>query len=188
MLPRAWSERLRDILDAIAEIKTFTQGMDFDAFRNDPKTLRAVELDFIIIGEAAHHIPETVQAAHPGSLITRAGARRRGRPAGGHRQLPPGRRRRQPVVWPVLCDAIGCLSRRSDRRFTRARCNRDFAGVLIDPLQRAFGVHHRRLHRLINALGVELKGGRQAFQVRDHYAARILDLADLARMAYQVGR
>ena len=63
-----------------------------------------------------------------------------------------------------------------------------FAGVLTDPLQRALGVHRRRLHRLIDALGVELKGGRQAFQVRDHYAARILDLVDLARMAYQVGR
>jgi hypothetical protein len=62
-----------------------------------------------------------------------------------------------------------------------------FAGVLTDPLQRAFGVHRRRLHRLISALGVELKGGKQAFQVRDHYAARILDLVDLARMAYQVG-
>jgi Family of unknown function (DUF6635) len=62
-----------------------------------------------------------------------------------------------------------------------------FAGVLADPLQRAFGMHRRRLHRLINALGVELKGGRQAFQVRDHYAARILDLVDLARLAYQVG-
>jgi hypothetical protein len=61
-----------------------------------------------------------------------------------------------------------------------------FAGVLTDPLQRAFGVHRRRLHRLINALGVELKGDRQAFQVRDHYAARIFDLVDLARMAYQV--
>jgi uncharacterized protein with HEPN domain len=39
--------------------------MVFDAFRNDPKTIKAVELDFIIIGEAANHIPETVQAAHP---------------------------------------------------------------------------------------------------------------------------
>ncbi len=62
-----------------------------------------------------------------------------------------------------------------------------FAGILTDPLQRALGMHHRRLHRLIDALGVELRGGRQAFQVRDHYAARILDLVDLARMAYQAG-
>jgi hypothetical protein len=63
-----------------------------------------------------------------------------------------------------------------------------FAGVLTDPVQRATGVHRRRLHRLIDALGVELKGGRQAFEVRDHYAARIFDLLDLARMAQQVAR
>ena len=63
-----------------------------------------------------------------------------------------------------------------------------FAGVVTDPLQRAFGVHRRRLHRLINTLGVDLKGGRRAFQVRDHDAARIRDLVDRARMAYQVGR
>jgi hypothetical protein len=63
-----------------------------------------------------------------------------------------------------------------------------FAGVLTDPVQRATGVHRRRLHRLVDALGVELKGGRQAFEVRDHYAARIFDLLDLARMAHQVAR
>jgi hypothetical protein len=58
-----------------------------------------------------------------------------------------------------------------------------FAGVVTDSLTRAFGVHRRRLHRLISALCVELKGGRQAFQVRDHYAARILDLVDLAGLS-----
>lgn len=63
-----------------------------------------------------------------------------------------------------------------------------FAGVLTDPLQRAAGVHRRRLHRLIDALGVELKGGRRAFRVRDHYAARIFDIVDLARLAHQVAR
>ena len=65
MLPRSWTERIRDILDAMSEIETFTHSMAFDAFRNDTKTIRAVELDFIIIGEAANRIPETVQAAYP---------------------------------------------------------------------------------------------------------------------------
>jgi uncharacterized protein with HEPN domain len=60
MSPRAWRERVQDILDALAEITTFTQGIVFDAFRYDAKTMRAVELDFIIIGEAASHIPEDV--------------------------------------------------------------------------------------------------------------------------------
>src|SRR5262249_34630234 len=62
---RAWRERIRDILDAVVEIKAFTQGIEFDVFRYDAKTMRAVELDFIIIGEAASHIPEDVQRAYP---------------------------------------------------------------------------------------------------------------------------
>jgi len=47
--PRAWRERIRDILDAVAAIKAFTQGIAFDAFRYDANTMRAVELDFIIV-------------------------------------------------------------------------------------------------------------------------------------------
>ena len=65
MFPRSWRERIHDILDAVAEINTFTQGIAFDVFRYDAKTMRAVELDFIIIGEAASHIPEDAQRAHP---------------------------------------------------------------------------------------------------------------------------
>jgi hypothetical protein len=57
-----------------------------------------------------------------------------------------------------------------------------FAGVVSDPLLRALGLHARRLHRLIDALGHELEGDSEAaFQVRDHYVARIFDLIDLAR-------
>jgi uncharacterized protein with HEPN domain len=65
MSPRDWKDRIRDILDAIAEIQAFTHGMDFDAFRNDLKTLKAVELDFIVIGEAANQIPEEVEGMNP---------------------------------------------------------------------------------------------------------------------------
>lgn len=65
MSPRSWRERIRDILDAMAEIKAFTRGIAFEAFQCDAKTIRAVELNFIIIGEAASHIPEDVQRAHP---------------------------------------------------------------------------------------------------------------------------
>ena len=65
MSPRGWKERVEDILDAIAEIQAFTQGMDFDAFRADAKTLKAVELDFIVIGEAANQIPDEVEEKYP---------------------------------------------------------------------------------------------------------------------------
>ena len=59
-----------------------------------------------------------------------------------------------------------------------------FAGVISDPVQRALGLHARRLERLIDALGRELAGDSAvAFQVRDHYVARIFDLIDLSRAA-----
>jgi hypothetical protein len=54
-----------------------------------------------------------------------------------------------------------------------------FAGVISDPLQRALGVHQRRLHRLIDALALQLKGDSEAaLKVRDHYAARVFDVVD----------
>ena len=65
MSPRDWKERVQDILEAIAEIQTFTRGMDFDTFRADAKTLKAVELDFIVIGEAANQIPDEVEEMYP---------------------------------------------------------------------------------------------------------------------------
>ena len=63
MSPRAWQERIEDILEAIAEIQDFTRDMSLEQFRDDSKTLKAVALDFIVIGEAAAHVPEDVSAA-----------------------------------------------------------------------------------------------------------------------------
>ncbi|HEY7609423.1 MAG TPA: DUF6635 family protein [Alphaproteobacteria bacterium] len=53
-----------------------------------------------------------------------------------------------------------------------------FAGVVADPLQRALGLHQRRLNRLISSLEASLLGEDARFSVRDHYAARILDFID----------
>jgi len=64
MSPRDWRDRVRDILDAIAEIQKFTRGMDYETFREDDKAVRAVEMNFIIIGEAANQIPEEVEEKH----------------------------------------------------------------------------------------------------------------------------
>ena len=61
MSPRDWRDRIRDILDAIAEIQQFTRGMDYASFKEDDKSVRAVEMNFIIIGEAANQIPEEVE-------------------------------------------------------------------------------------------------------------------------------
>jgi len=63
--PRGWQDRVRDILDAIVEIQEFTRGMDFDTFKDDDKSIRAVEMNFIIIGEAANQIPDDVEEKYP---------------------------------------------------------------------------------------------------------------------------
>jgi uncharacterized protein with HEPN domain len=52
-------------LDAVAEIQAFAHGMDFDSFRADLKTLKAIELDLIVIGEAANQIPDDIEEAYP---------------------------------------------------------------------------------------------------------------------------
>ena len=44
---------LRDTLDAIAMIERFTAGMEFQSFREDPKTVAAVERKLLVISEAA---------------------------------------------------------------------------------------------------------------------------------------
>jgi uncharacterized protein with HEPN domain len=70
--PRDWRDRIRDILDAIAEIQKFTRGMDYETFKEDDKAIRAVEMNFIIIGEAANQIPEEVEEKYttiPWSLM-----------------------------------------------------------------------------------------------------------------------
>lgn len=72
MSPRDWRDRIRDILDAIAEIQQFTRDMDYETFKEDDKSIRAVEMNFIIIGEAANQIPEEIEekyAAIPWTLM-----------------------------------------------------------------------------------------------------------------------
>lgn len=72
MSPRRWQDRIRDILDSIAEIQKFTHGMTYESFKTDDKVVRAVEMNFIIIGEAATQIPEEIEEKHsniPWSLM-----------------------------------------------------------------------------------------------------------------------
>jgi len=64
MYPESWKERVAHILLAIEEIQSFTRGMDFETFDRDDKTIRAVEMNFIIIGESAAQIPNTIEEIH----------------------------------------------------------------------------------------------------------------------------
>lgn len=65
MSPRRWDERIQDILLAIQEIHSFVANIEFADFKDDLRTMRAVELNFIIIGEAAGAVPEEIQENHP---------------------------------------------------------------------------------------------------------------------------
>jgi hypothetical protein len=56
-----------------------------------------------------------------------------------------------------------------------------FSGLVSDPLQHLFGLHRRRLLRLIDTLErVLCEDDAGSFPLRDHYVARLLDLLDLA--------
>ncbi|MDT8855904.1 DUF6635 family protein [Paracoccaceae bacterium Fryx2] len=64
-----------------------------------------------------------------------------------------------------------------------------FAGVLADPVQLRLGIHQRRLNRLIDALEDGFTGqGSRAFAAREHYLARLLDVADAAVAAVRLMR
>lgn len=53
-----------------------------------------------------------------------------------------------------------------------------FCGLLTDPLQRRLGLHHRRLHRLLNSLEAGFLGGDARLAVQEQYAVRLLDMLD----------
>lgn len=65
MSPRDLSLLVNDILDAIAAIRTYVEGLDADAFAADRKTVDAVVRNLITIGEAARQVPADVADAQP---------------------------------------------------------------------------------------------------------------------------
>jgi uncharacterized protein with HEPN domain len=52
---------LDDIREAVEKIERFTNGMDYDEFTKDPKTVDAVLRNFEVIGEAGKNIPEEIR-------------------------------------------------------------------------------------------------------------------------------
>ena len=56
---------LEDIYDSLTKIGTYTQGMQYDDFIKDEKTIDAVVRNFEIIGEAATKVPDDFKTEHP---------------------------------------------------------------------------------------------------------------------------
>lgn len=62
---RDWKFRIQDILDAVTAIEKYTQGMEFNTFIEDRRTVDAVVRNLMTIGEAAVHVPEDICLRHP---------------------------------------------------------------------------------------------------------------------------
>lgn len=62
---RSYTDYLADILDAVEKAILFTQGMTFDAFAGDEKTIYAVIRALEIVGEATKRIPQAVRQVYP---------------------------------------------------------------------------------------------------------------------------
>lgn len=62
---RDWTFRIRDILEAIDAIRNYTDGMNFEDFVADRKTVDAVVRNLTVIGEAAGRIPKDIGENHP---------------------------------------------------------------------------------------------------------------------------
>ncbi len=56
---------LDDILTAIADAAEFTQGMSFEMFAEDKKTINAVLRTLEVLGEATKHIPLSFRKKYP---------------------------------------------------------------------------------------------------------------------------
>lgn len=61
---RDWRFRVRDILAAVGAIARYTDGMTFDEFVGDARTMDAVIRNLMTMGESIRWIPEPILDAH----------------------------------------------------------------------------------------------------------------------------
>lgn len=59
MPPREWRLRVDDILDAVARIERYIEGLTFEQFKSDQKSVDAVVRNLEVIGEAVRHLMAT---------------------------------------------------------------------------------------------------------------------------------
>lgn len=62
---RKWAFRIRHMLEAIGECQRFVEGMSYEQFRADARSMKAVVWNISTIGEAAGRLPDAVRQAFP---------------------------------------------------------------------------------------------------------------------------
>ncbi len=60
-MSRDWQMRIEDILTCLEKIAVYTQGLTEESFTADSLVVDAVIRNLEVLGEAARHVPETVQ-------------------------------------------------------------------------------------------------------------------------------
>lgn len=65
MIMRDYRDYVLDILNSITEIKSFTEGIDFENFSSDKKTINAVVRSIEVIGEATKNLPASLKEKYP---------------------------------------------------------------------------------------------------------------------------
>ena len=61
---RDWRFRVRDILDSVEAIIEYTDGMTYEQFLADRKTVDAVVRNLMMMGESVRWLPQQVQDQH----------------------------------------------------------------------------------------------------------------------------
>ncbi len=64
-MKREYKLFLKDIAESCRFIQAFVEGIDFEQFMKDEKTLSAVIRKLEVIGEAAKNIPDSVKKKYP---------------------------------------------------------------------------------------------------------------------------
>ena len=64
-MKRTYRDYILDILTSIQEIEEFVEGMDFEEFVTDRKTINAVIRSLEVMGEAVKKIPSEIRTKYP---------------------------------------------------------------------------------------------------------------------------
>jgi uncharacterized protein with HEPN domain len=62
---REYRDYLQDIYDAVNDVATFIEGMTYQDFLKDKKTINAVIRSIEVIGEASKQLPKAVRDKNP---------------------------------------------------------------------------------------------------------------------------
>ena len=95
--------RLEELAIRLAEIQLWVDGLDEASFLSDPKTMAAVTMNLMVVGETARRVSHGVRKTEP-NIPWRQIVNLRHRIAHSYESVD------QTIVWRIVQDQIGELS------------------------------------------------------------------------------